>query len=639
MQKLGAAADAQDAVFTNLNDAASNLTTFFHRLVPFSQQSAVSLTCGENGGPSCPGGGASLGSAAKVGTPAVRAAQPTVRDLSRFTGPTDCLTQAQAINRAGKTSGFVENCLPELAGNLALALNALDARKAINYGNGLVGGGPVEPDPRSPGGIGYTGLEGVLMYAFNITNAINTFTTWGHQLAVDAFANSTCSPYADPANDRQQHRHLPAGRRRPQLVPTPTTRAPATPSSGRNQPGVTDDRSRPTRAPASRIRAAIPSRATAPSTTALKTNACKLQASPLEQRLRAASSRQCRPPGIARSLAAAQAESRTACRPSDRPDRAARSAATGAVSSAGAAANQAASQATSGDGRSERLERLQRADPAAPQLPALAMRKTAQPAFANPVLIGAVTVLVAIVAVFLAYNANNGLPFVPTRVLKVDFPNGAALVPGNEVEQGGFRVGLVSDMHPVELANGRIVAQATFQLSEANGKVPVDSTATILPRSLLGLKYVKLTYGHSSRFFPDGGTMPLSQTTVPVQFDDINTMFDAKTRPAVQQNLVGYGDVLAARGSSLNDTISSLPALFGHLRPVAAYLSDPHTELTRFLGALNGFFSTDLAGGADELEAVHRSGDDVRGDLAEPAPISRTRSGSRRRRSMSRPRR
>ena len=33
---------------------------------------------------------------------------------------------------------------------------------------------------------------------------------------------------------------------------------------------------------------------------------------------------------------------------------------------------------------------------------------------ANPVLIGAATVLVVIVAVFLAYNANNGLPFVPT---------------------------------------------------------------------------------------------------------------------------------------------------------------------------------------------------------------------------------
>jgi ABC-type transporter Mla subunit MlaD len=35
-----------------------------------------------------------------------------------------------------------------------------------------------------------------------------------------------------------------------------------------------------------------------------------------------------------------------------------------------------------------------------------------------------------------------------------------------------------------------------------------------------------------------------------------------------------------------------LPALLGNLRPVAAYLSDPHTQLTRFIGALSGFFST-----------------------------------------------
>src|SRR2546421_8301000 len=32
--------------------------------------------------------------------------------------------------------------------------------------------------------------------------------------------------------------------------------------------------------------------------------------------------------------------------------------------------------------------------------------------FANPVLIGAITVLAVVVAVFLAYNANSGLPFV-----------------------------------------------------------------------------------------------------------------------------------------------------------------------------------------------------------------------------------
>jgi hypothetical protein len=43
----------------------------------------------------------------------------------------------------------------------------------------------------------------------------------------------------------------------------------------------------------------------------------------------------------------------------------------------------------------------------------------------NPVLIGAATVLVIIVAVFLAYNANSGLPFVPTYELKTRVPNAA----------------------------------------------------------------------------------------------------------------------------------------------------------------------------------------------------------------------
>ena len=52
-----------------------------------------------------------------------------------------------------------------------------------------------------------------------------------------------------------------------------------------------------------------------------------------------------------------------------------------------------------------------------PRLPAEPMRgRAASSVFANPVLVGAVTVLVVIVAVFLSYNANNGLPFVPDDV-------------------------------------------------------------------------------------------------------------------------------------------------------------------------------------------------------------------------------
>jgi len=217
------------------------------------------------------------------------------------------------------------------------------------------------------------------------------------------------------------------------------------------------------------------------------------------------------------------------------------------------------------------------------------MRRAQQSAFANPVLIGAVTVLVLLVAVFLAYNANAGLPFVPTQELKVDVSDGSDLVVGNDVREGGFRVGLVSNLRPVALGNGQMGAELTLQLSKTYARVPVDSQVAIRPLSLLGLKYVDLVTGKSQRMVPDGGLLPVSQTRVPVQFDDIFKTFDPKTRVAVQQVLQGSGDALAGRGSSLNDTIATLPPLFGHLQPVAAYLSDPNTQLTRFFNGLESF--------------------------------------------------
>ena len=75
--------------------------------------------------------------------------------------------------------------------------------------------------------------------------------------------------------------------------------------------------------------------------------------------------------------------------------------------------------------------------------------------FTSPVLIGAVTVLVAVLAMFLAYNSNRGLPFVPTRELKVDIGDGSNLINGNDVREGGFLVGIVTKMEPVTVGPTR----------------------------------------------------------------------------------------------------------------------------------------------------------------------------------------
>ncbi|MGH2870125.1 MAG: MlaD family protein, partial [Solirubrobacteraceae bacterium] len=206
--------------------------------------------------------------------------------------------------------------------------------------------------------------------------------------------------------------------------------------------------------------------------------------------------------------------------------------------------------------------------------------------------VGAMTVLVIMVAVFLAYNANNGLPFVPTKQLKVDIGSGSDLVAGNEVREGGFRIGLVSALKPVQLPSGQIGAQLTLQLNQGHGNVPLDSTVSIRPRSVLGLKFVDLSVGTSHKMYADGGTMKIIHTSVPVQFEDVNQLFEPKTRAAVDKNLVGFGDLLAGRGSALNDTFAALPRLLQHLTPVATYLADPSTELSRFFTSLEGFMGT-----------------------------------------------
>src|SRR5690242_5403217 len=107
---------------------------------------------------------------------------------------------------------------------------------------------------------------------------------------------------------------------------------------------------------------------------------------------------------------------------------------------------------------------------------------------ASPVLVGAVTTLIVIVSVFLAYNANKGLPFVPTYDLSVTLPSGSNLVPGNEVRVGGFRVGVIDRIGTTtKIVAGRPKSVATvhMKLDKTVDPLPVDTGAVVRQRSAL----------------------------------------------------------------------------------------------------------------------------------------------------------
>ena len=257
---------------------------------------------------------------------------------------------------------------------------------------------------------------------------------------------------------------------------------------------------------------------------------------------------------------------------------------------------------------------------------------------ASPTMVGAVTTLIVIVAVFLAYNANNGLPFVPTYRVSVVVPNAARLVKNNEVRIGGTRVGVIESIEitkvsPDEVANSSnqggtavgtetkassssqqtccVAAELNLKLDKSASPIPEDSVFRVRYRSSFGLKYLEITRG-TGKAAPEGFAfdglddtgscrLPTDPQTfassIPesakngcfqkqTEFDAINDTFNTRTRSNARKNLIGFGGAFAGRGASLNQAVGALQPLFLNLKPVSEILADPDTELRRFFEAM-----------------------------------------------------
>lgn len=215
---------------------------------------------------------------------------------------------------------------------------------------------------------------------------------------------------------------------------------------------------------------------------------------------------------------------------------------------------------------------------------------------ASPTMVGAITTLVVLVAVFLSYNANSGLPFVPVYRVGVEICDAARLSPNNEVRIGGNRVGVVESIETVQLdeatgcrtsagESSTAAAKLNLKLDASAEPLPADSVVRVRYRSSFGLKYLEIVRGEGEGL-PEGGDLALANAQEQTEFDDIANTFDTDTREASRQVLEGFGTGFAARGASLNQAIESLNPLFANLKPVSNALSDPGTALARFFPEL-----------------------------------------------------
>lgn len=154
----------------------------------------------------------------------------TVRDAADLAAAArPALEALEAPARTGSASARDLRSSAQLLGRLAIPSTST-ARTLRRFLEDVDDRGrAIEKDPRSPGGSGYTGLEALLVYAFNQTQVINGYDKFGHLFRAQGFADPECSRYATAAPPETARCRSWIGPTQPGInAPDPSTPVPTT---------------------------------------------------------------------------------------------------------------------------------------------------------------------------------------------------------------------------------------------------------------------------------------------------------------------------------------------------------------------------------------------------------------------------
>ena len=154
---------------------------------------------------------------------------------------------------------------------------------------------------------------------------------------------------------------------------------------------------------------------------------------------------------------------------------------------------------------------------------------------------------------------------------------------------GGDLVGTVTSITPARNSSGKPIALLALALNKNVQPLPVDSRFDVRLKGAIGLKFLQITPGTSTRTFANDATVPTSQSSAEVDLDQVLSMFDPPTRVGVARSTVGFSDALAGRGSDINNAIGAFVPLVRDLGPVARNLASRQSDLGGFFRGLEAF--------------------------------------------------
>ena len=237
-----------------------------------------------------------------------------------------------------------------------------------------------------------------------------------------------------------------------------------------------------------------------------------------------------------------------------------------------------------------------------------------QGVLANPILIGALTVLATIVAVTLAYKANNGLPFVPKYTLQRADPR-RERADARRRGAHGRRAGRDRRQGHSRRATppAQPIALLDLKLNKDVQPLPVDSTFDVRLKGAIGLKYLEVDPGTSSQHVARRRDGAAQRSRAPRSTSTRCCRCSTRRRASAwRRSTIGFSDALAGRGNDINDAIGAfLPLRHATSARWPATWRPPKTDLGGFFRGLESFSRRAGAGGPDAGRPVREPRHDV----------------------------
>jgi phospholipid/cholesterol/gamma-HCH transport system substrate-binding protein len=170
------------------------------------------------------------------------------------------------------------------------------------------------------------------------------------------------------------------------------------------------------------------------------------------------------------------------------------------------------------------------------------MRRAAHGGRLTPVQAGVIALLVIAIGAYLGFTKD--VPFTRPYELNAVFTNAPPIQKNSAVRIAGVEVGKVSKVEPVDGDSPGV--RVTMKLEDEALPIHEDAQVEIRERIFLeGNVFLNVKPGSpSAPELDDGDTIPVSQTSAPVQLDQVLGVLQTDTRKNLRDLLVGYGEAL-----------------------------------------------------------------------------------------------